>query len=69
MGALSYQRELAEQLAEVEKDPTKALLALGLRPDEIVFLQGARCGCGHLYSLHNTHCCQFCMVDGCECED
>jgi hypothetical protein len=28
-----------------------------------------RCGkCGHLEIFHNTHCCFFCMVDGCECE-
>lgn len=30
---------------------------------------GGRCDrCGHLYALHNSHCCSFCMVDECECE-
>jgi hypothetical protein len=27
------------------------------------------CSCGHLHVFHNGHCCQFCMVDGCECGD
>lgn len=39
-----------------------------LRPDEIAHLGTARCKCGHLEALHNTHCCPFCMVAGCPCE-
>lgn len=30
--------------------------------------------CGHLYALHNEHCCSFCLVDNivdkeCKCND
>lgn len=28
-----------------------------------------RCTCGHLWALHNGHCCSFCMVPGCKCEE
>lgn len=24
-------------------------------------------GCGHLEIFHNSHCCEFCMVGGCNC--
>lgn len=34
-----------------------------LREDEIAYLDGERCYCGHLYALHNFHCCDFCLVD------
>jgi hypothetical protein len=27
-----------------------------------------RCTCGHLWGLHNNHCCSFCMVPECKCE-
>jgi hypothetical protein len=52
---------------------------LYLRADELAWLtentqydgtQGPlRCKCGHLYALHNFHCCTFCMVPGCACGD
>lgn len=40
-----------------------------LRVDEIEALkESERCeACGHLYALHNFHCCSFCMVPDCEC--
>ena len=39
-----------------------------LRDDEIEFLGTARCKiCHHLSSLHNEHCCVYCMVEGCDC--
>jgi len=25
--------------------------------------------CGHLECFHNYHCCSFCQVEGCDCED
>jgi hypothetical protein len=43
-----------------------------LEPDELAHLWsegGARCpACGHLTVLHNGHCCEFCLIDGCPCE-
>ena len=57
---------------------------LELLPEEIDFLKAGRefwdskakkkyvvirCkACGHLESLHNGHCCEFCMIPGCPCE-
>lgn len=42
---------------------------LTLKPDEIEYLGNLECAeCGHLESLHNFHCCPFCMVTGCKCE-
>lgn len=39
-----------------------------LKTDEKEFIGMARCdACDHLESLHNTHCCTFCMIDGCLC--
>jgi hypothetical protein len=44
-------------------------VALELREDEIAYLDTPRCeACGHLESVHNDHCCAFCMVDDCACE-
>ena len=42
-----------------------------LTDDEIEFLSdGRRCEtCGHLWVLHNGHCCAFCMVGDCECTE
>jgi len=42
-----------------------------LTDDEIEFLSdGRRCEtCGHLWVLHNGHCCAFCMVGDCECRE
>jgi hypothetical protein len=44
---------------------------LVLRDDERKMLvESHRCGgCGHLAALHNQHCCVFCEVDDCPCED
>ena len=28
-----------------------------------------RCACGHLWVLHNGHCCSFCTVPNCKCEE
>ena len=43
-----------------------------LLPEELAYLRsedGVRChACGHLDVLHNSHCCQFCLIDGCPCE-
>lgn len=47
------------------------MVAVLVRRDEAETLnvEGLRCGaCGHLDSLHNYHCCDFCTVVGCECE-
>lgn len=30
--------------------------------------KNTRCECGHLWALHSTHCCNFCMVPNCNCE-
>lgn len=35
---------------------------MNLRDDEIAYLGTERCYCGHLTSLHNDHCCEFCLV-------
>ena len=41
-----------------------------LRQDELDYLSDSeRCKCGHLQALHNFHCCEFCMVPGCGCEN
>lgn len=34
-----------------------------------VYKKEMRCECGHLWALHSGHCCSFCMVPGCECEE
>ncbi len=45
------------------------LVEIKVRPDEAAFLSNpARCSvCGHLEALHNSHCCEFCTVNGCKC--
>ena len=36
---------------------------MNLRDDEIAYLESeGRCYCGHLNALHNSHCCEFCLV-------
>lgn len=44
-------------------------LILEVTNDEAALLDSGRCDCGHLYALHNSHCCSFCEVDGCWCGD
>jgi hypothetical protein len=47
------------------------LVTVTVRADEAAELGDARCAdprCGHLLALHNTHCCQFCLVGDCPCE-
>lgn len=42
-----------------------------LTDDEVVTLSSSvRCrACGHLDAMHNFHCCTFCTVVGCRCEN
>lgn len=45
--------------------------AIMLTQEEADYLADSkRCDrCGHLFALHNDHCCSFCMISGCRCED
>jgi hypothetical protein len=52
---------------EVNGVPAADLHEVTLRWDEIQELGTDRCKCGHLYGLHNYHCCHFCMVGDCRC--
>jgi hypothetical protein len=64
------------QAAEIAELKESAAL---LNDDEWAWVKSAddgRCGaCGHLAIFHNTHCCDFCMVEAepypknCRCED
>lgn len=39
-----------------------------VRADEAALLASKRCpNCGHLWALHNAHCCAFCTIDKCDC--
>ena len=33
-----------------------------------VYIQRCK-GCGNLLALHNAHCCEFCMIPDCKCEN
>jgi hypothetical protein len=44
------------------------MIRIEVRRDEANELDTKRCECGHLYALHNSHCCFFCMVEDCPCE-
>lgn len=47
------------------------LVGLILTSEERDFLsKSTRCGeCGHLNALHSGHCCCFCTVPGCKCNE
>lgn len=44
------------------------MVTITVRQDEAEEIGTDRCTrCGHLYSLHNSHCCSFCLVGDCDC--
>jgi hypothetical protein len=49
-------------------DEASDMVTVEVRRDEAAYLASERCSCGHLYSLHNLHCCSFCLVGDCPCE-
>lgn len=54
---------------ERSADLTRRGATLGLQDDEVAYLGDVRCStCGHLWTLHNSHCCSFCNIPGCRCE-
>lgn len=55
---------------EADTDPRIRTIVLTDLEYQWLTKDAPRCDhCGHLVALHNSHCCSFCMIPECKCEE